>query len=257
MAYFRLICLHLRCKQTNQQAMAKRKIHVKGIDVSINKEGYISLTDIAKQSSANRPATTIQSWLRNSRTISFLATWEKVNNEDYNVSQMTDFREIAADNRAAISPKLFIETVNAKGITSSSGKYGGTYAHSDIALEFCSWLSPEFKVYLIKEFQRLKSQEQLALGDPYNIKRSLTSGNHSILVSAILAQTDERLLTHPQPYKGRLPLASESDMLNKIVFGSTAKEWRLQNTDKPIQYPILKRSKTIQRLQKIADTAVE
>ena len=117
---------------------------------------------------------------------------------------------------------------------SKSGRYGGTYAHTDIALNFCYWLSPEFQVYLMEEFQRLKAEEQVRLGDPFNIKRYLASGNYSLLVAAILSQTDERLLTHPQPYKKRLPFASESDMLNKIVFGNTAKEWELQNTDIPI-----------------------
>lgn len=279
--------------------MGKQKILVEGVSVAIDDRGYISLTDIAKQSSENKPAITIQSWLRNQRTISFLATWEKVNSSDFKVSQMTYFRELASDNRKAITVKLYLETTGATGMTSKSGRYGGTFAHSDIALEFCSWLSPEFKVYLIKEFQRLKADEQLRLGDPFNIKRYLTSGNYSLLVTSILAQTDERLLTHPQPYKGRLPLASESDMLNKIVFGKTAKEWELQNTDKPanrnqrdyasilelvilnnlefldamllqwdldkeerqsilqeaydFQYPVLKRSKTVAKIQELAD----
>ena len=281
--------------------MGKQKITVEGIKVSIDDRGYISLTDIAKGSSSNKPAVTIQSWLRNQRTISFLATWEKVHNENLKVSQMTDFRDLAADNRSAVTPKLYIETTGAIGMTSAAGRYGGVYAHSDIALEFCSWLSPEFKVYLIKEFQRLKAEEQMLLGDPFNIKRHLTSGNYSLLVASLLAQTDERLLTHPQPYKARLPFASESDMLNKIVFGHTAKEWKQQNTDKPadrnqrdyanivdlvilnnlefldamllkwdmdkegrektlkeayeFQYPILKRSKTLQRIQTLADSS--
>lgn len=279
--------------------MGKQKILVEGVSVAIDDRGYISLTDIAKQSSENKPAITIQSWLRNQRTISFLATWEKVNSSDFKVSQMTYFRELASDNRKAITVKLYLETTGATGMTSKSGRNGGTFAHSDIALEFCSWLSPEFKVYLIKEFQRLKADEQLRLGDPFNIKRYLASGNYSLLVTSILAQTDERLLTHPQPYKGRLPLASESDMLNKIVFGNTAKEWELKNTDKPtnrnqrdyasildlvilnnlefldamllqwdldkeerqsilqeaydFQYPVLKRSKTVAKIQELAD----
>lgn len=216
---------------------------------------------------------------------------------------MTDFRNLAADNRSALTPKLYIETTEAIGITSARGRYGGTYAHSDIALEFCSWLSPEFKVYLIKEFQRLKAEEQLLLGDPFNIKRYLTSGNYSLLVASIVSQTDERLFTHPQPYKSRLPFASESDMLNKIVFGNTAKEWRQSNSEKPadrnqrdyaaivdlvilnnlefldamllrwdlnqeerenilreayeFQYPVLKQSKTIRKLQNLADNTAQ
>jgi hypothetical protein len=205
----------------------------------------------------------------------------------------------AADNRNYATPQKYIEETGAIGLVSKSGRFGGTYAHTDIALNFCYWLSPEFQVYVIEEFQRLKADEQLQLGDPFNIKRYLASGNYSLLVTSILAQTDERLLTHPQPYKGRLPLASESDMLNKIVFGHTAKEWELQNTDKPanrnqrdyasilelvilnnlefldamllqwdldkeerqsilqeaydFQYPVLKRSKTVAKIQDLAD----
>jgi len=282
--------------------MAKKKINVEGLMIAIGKEGYISLTDIAKRSSKNKPATTIQSWLRNQGTISFLSTWEKVHNPNFKVSHLADFREKAADKRTVLSPKAFIELTNAMGIVSSAGRGGGTYAHSDIALDFCRWLSPEFSVYLNKEFQRLKAEEQMRLGDPLNIKRHLTSGNYSLLVTALVGQMDERLLTHPQPYKSRLPFASEADMINKIVFGNTAREWRLHNTDKPadrnqrdyasvleltvlnnlefldsmllqwdcskedrqnilqeaydFQYPILKKSKTIKRLQKLADHQV-
>lgn len=279
--------------------MAKQKITVEGLAISLSKEGYVSLTDIAKKSSTNKPNVTIQSWLRNQKTISYLSTWEKVHNPNFKGSDFATFRDLAENNTITISSTSYIKATGAIGITAKAGRYGGTYAHSDIALEFCSWLSPEFKVYLNKEFQRLKAEEQLRLGDPFNIKRHLTSGNYSLLVSALLSQTDERLLTHPQPYKGRLPIASESDLLNQIVFGNTAKEWRLHNTDKPVdrnqrdyasvldltilnnlefldsmllqwdcgkeertailqeaydfQYPILKRSKTIKKIQELAD----
>lgn len=280
--------------------MAKKELKVDGVNISIDAKGYISLTDIAKRNSKQEPFVLIQNWLRNQNTLLFLETWEQVNNENFKPSQMTRFRLSAAENRSLVSPKRYIEETEAIGVTSKSGRYGGTFAHSDIAMNFCYWLSPQFQVYLLKEFQRLKAEEQLRLGDPFNIKRHLASGNYSLLVSALLSQTDERLLTHPQPYKKRLPFASESDMLNKIVFGNTAKEWRLQNTDKPVsrnqrdyatvldlvilnnlefldsmllqwrvekeerenilqesytfQYPILKRSSTIDRLQRLADT---
>jgi len=161
--------------------MAKQKLTVLGIDVTINKSQYISITDIAKGSSKNRPAVTIQSWLRNQSTITFLTVWEKVHNPNFKVSQIADFREFASINRNQITPNLFIEQMNAIGITSKAGRYGGTFAHPDIALEFCSWLSPEFKVYLMKEFQRLKHEEALRLGDPFNIKRFLTAGSYSLL----------------------------------------------------------------------------
>jgi len=279
--------------------MSKQKITVEGLQITINKNGYLSLTDIAKRSSDRAPASLIQSWLRNANTLQFLETWEQLHNPDFKVRQMAQFRLSATENRSSITSKKYIALTNAMGITSASGRYGGTYAHSDIALNFCYWVSPSFQAYLLKEFQRLKAEEQLRLGDPFNIKRHLTSGNYSLLVSALLSQTDERLLTHPQPYKGRLPIASESDLLNKIVFGNTAKEWRLHNTDKPVdrnqrdyasvldltilnnlefldsmllqwdcgkeervailqeaydfQYPILKRSKTIKKIQELAD----
>jgi len=277
----------------------KKKLDVDGLAIAIDKNGYISLTDLAKKNSEQEPRFLIQNWLRNANTLEFLDQWEQIHNEHFKRGQMTTFRFSATSNRSKITAKKYIEQTGAMGIISTPGRYGGTYSHTDIALNFCYWLSPSFQVFLIKEFQRLKAAEQLRLGDPYNIKRHLTSGNYSLLVSAILSQTDERLLTHPQPYKSRLPFAAESDMLNKIVFGNTAKEWRLQNTDKPadrnqrdyanvldltvlnnlefldsmlirwdvekeerqsilqetynIIHPILKRSKTLKRLQELAD----
>ena len=230
----------------------------------------------------------------------FLEEWEKMSNPNFKPVQMDGFKMDNMKNDFIPSPSYFVKTTNAIGITSKAGRYGGTYAHSDIALNFCYWISPRFQVYLIKEFQRLKADEQLRIGDPYNIKRFLATGNYSLLVTSILSQVDERLLTHPQPYKSRLPFAAEADMINKIVFGNTSKEWRLHNTDKPTSrnqrdyasildltilnnlefldalliqwdvleieerakilqntydfiYPILKRSKTIQKLQDLAD----
>ena len=280
--------------------MAKQKIIVDGTAIKINKDGYVSLTDIAKRSIDDaEPIVALRASLKNSSTLLFLQTWEQRKNKDFKLNRMVQFRMKAADNRNYATPQKYIDETGAIGIVSKSGRYGGTYAHTDIALNFCYWLSPEFQVYLMEEFQRLKAEEQLRLGDPFNIKRHLTSGNYSLLVSAILSQTDERLLTHPQPYKKRLPFASEGDMLNKIVFGNTAKEWRMHNADKPtdrnqrdyaavldlvilnnlefldamllqwdcekeerksilqeaydFQYPILKRPKTIKRLQELAD----
>ena len=214
--------------------MAKQKITVDGVNISIDKNGYISLTDLAKRRTKQQPRFVIQRWLRNNSTLLFLETWETLNNNNFNRTHMGTFRNKADENDFTVTPKKYIETTDAVGIISSAGRYGGTYAHSDIALNFCYWLSPDFQVYLMKEFQRLKAEEQLRLGDPFNIKRHLASGNYSLLVTALVEQMDERLLTHPQPYKSRLPIASESDMINKIIFGNTAKEWRLKNTDKPV-----------------------
>ena len=142
--------------------MGKKKIEVQGLQIRIepvNDNDYISLTDIAKQSAEMRPAVTIQSWLRNSNTILFLDTWEKVHNPNYKVSQMTDFLLEASSNRKSISPKKWIETTNAIGFRVKSGRGGGVFAHKDIAINFCYWLSPPFQVYFIKEFQRLKEEE--------------------------------------------------------------------------------------------------
>lgn len=214
--------------------MAKKKLTVEGLVIAINKDGYVCLTDIAKRSSDEVPAQLIKGWLRNQNTISYLLAWEKLHNPNFKMGQMTHFRNYAATNRNKMSAKIYIKQTGAIGITATAGRFGGTYAHSDIALEFCGWLSPEFKVYVQKEFQRLKAEEQLRLGDPFNIKRFLTTGNYSLLVTSLLSQVDERLLTHPQPYKKRLPFAAEADMINKIVFGNTSKEWRLHNAAKPM-----------------------
>ena len=161
-------------------------------------------------------------------------TWEKKKNKNFKLNRMVQFRMKAADNRNYATPQKYIEETGAIGIISKSGRYGGTFAHSDIALNFCYWLSPEFQVYLMEEFQRLKADEQLRLGDPFNIKRYLTAGSYSVLVTSLLSKVDERLLTHPQPYKKRLPFAAEADMINQIVFGFTAKQWRLNNPDAPV-----------------------
>ncbi len=142
--------------------MAKKKIEVQGLTIQISKikdSDYVSLTDIAKKSNGNKPAYTILNWLRTQNTLLYLETWEQVHNPNFKVVQMHNFRLEAADNRAAISPKNYISQTNAIGLISKAGKYGGTFAHSDIALEFCSWLSPQFKVYFFKEFQRLKKEE--------------------------------------------------------------------------------------------------
>jgi len=207
--------------------MAKQKkqnLTVDGVSISINKEGYVSLTDIAKRNSKRVPKDLIRDWLKNQDTLEFLDQWERLHNELFKGVQMNAFRLYAVSKVNSVTPKKYIQKTGAIGLISTAGRYGGTYAHTDIALNFCYWLSPSFQVFLIKEFQRLKADEQLRIGDPFNIKRHLASGNYSLLVTALVENMDERLLTHPQPYKKRLPIAAESDMINKIVFGNTAKE---------------------------------
>ena len=281
--------------------MSKKEIQVNGVLIrlsKVNDSNYISITDIAKKH--GEPSAIISSWLRNMDTLDYLGLWESLENDNFNSLGFEGIKKQAGRNKFYMSAKQWVTKTNAIGIKTSAGKYSkGTLAQEDIALNFCYWLEPTFQLYMIREFKRLKIEEELKLGDPYNIKRHLTSGNYSLLVSAILSQTDERLLTHPQPYKSRLPIASESDLLNQIVFGNTAKEWRAHNTDKPVdrnqrdyasvldltilnnlefldsmllqwdcgkeertailqeaydfQYPILKRSKTIKKIQELAD----
>ena len=213
--------------------MAKQKITVDGTVFNINKNGFISLTDIAKRRQDSEPRFIIRSWFKNTSTLQFLETWEILNNPNFKRDQMVTFKMSMLDNGVTPNIQNYTVLTNAFGIVSTAGRYGGTYAHSDIALNFCYWLSPSFQAYMIKEFQRLKAEEQLRLGDPYNIKRFLATGSYSILVTSILSQVDERLLTHPQPYKKRLPFAAEADMINQIVFGQTAKQWRANNPNKP------------------------
>jgi len=213
--------------------MAKQKITVDGTVFNINKNGFISLTDIAKRRQDSEPRFIIRSWFKNTSTLQFLETWEILNNPNFKRDQMVTFKMSMLDNGVTPNIQSYTGLTNAFGIVSTAGRYGGTYAHSDIALNFCYWLSPSFQAYMIKEFQRLKAEEQLRLGDPYNIKRFLATGSYSILVTSILTQIDERLLTHPQPYKKRLPFAAEADMINQIVFGQTAKQWRANNPSKP------------------------
>lgn len=289
--------------------MADKSINLNGILVrlqKINDSDYVSLQDIANGYNSQDSRHLIRNWMRATDTIEYLGLWEGLENENFNVARFGHIKTQVGRNSFLMSPKKWVEETNAIGIIpSKAGRYSkGTFAQRDIALHFCYWLSPPFQLYLIREFDRLKTEEQLRLGDPFNIKRFLTSGNYSLLASSIIAQTDERLLTHPQPYKSRLPFAAEADMINEIVFGQTAQEWRIKNTDKPtnrnqrdyasvleltilnnlefldamlmqwevidlaerkkflqeaydFQKPILARSQTIKKLQKLANKAGE
>lgn len=158
------------------------KIDVKGVAVSVSsstEQDYISLTDIARYKDANRTDYIIQNWLRNRNTIEFLGIWEKLNNTDFNPIEFEGFRNKAGLNSFVLTSKQWIEKTNAIGLIAKAGRYGGTYAHKDIAFEFASWISVEFKLYLIKEFQRLKEEEQGAL--EWNVKRQLTKINYRIM----------------------------------------------------------------------------
>ncbi|MCK9263585.1 MAG: KilA-N domain-containing protein [Deltaproteobacteria bacterium] len=206
------------------------KLNVKGRDIAIfNKEetDYICITDIARYKDANRTDYIIQNWLRNRNTIEFLGIWEHLNNPDFKPIEFDGFRKQAGLNSFILTAKQWIEKTNAIGIFSKSGRYGGTYAHKDIAFEFASWISVEFKLYLIKEFQRLKEEEQRQLG--WDIKRNLARINYRIHTDAI-----KENLIPPQVTGKQLSniYASEADVLNIALFGMTAKNWRESNPDK-------------------------
>jgi len=200
------------------------KIKVLESEVSIytrNEEDYISLTDIAKYRNAEGSDDLIRNWLRNRNTIEFLGIWEHLNNPDFKPVEFDGFRRQAGLNSFALTPKQWIEKTNAIGIVSKVGRYGGTYAHKDIAFEFASWISVAFKLYLIKEFQRLKEEERKQLG--WDIKRNLARINYRIHTNAIQANLIPPELT---PRQTNLIYASEADVLNVALFGMTAKEWR-------------------------------
>jgi len=195
--------------------------------VGINKDDYISLTDIAKYKDNNEANEIIRNWLRNRNTIEFLGLWEHLYNPDFKPVEFDGFRKESGLNSFTMSPKKWVETTNAIGIISKSGRYGGTYAHKDIAFEFASWISVEFKLYLIKEFQRLKDEEQKQLG--WDIKRNLTKINYRIHTDAIKTNLIPKTLT-PQQISNIY--ASEADILNVALFGMSAKMWRDANPER-------------------------
>lgn len=207
--------------------MAKEKLTVEGLTIAIDKNGYICITDIAKKSTDQKPAEVIRNWIRNTDTINFLEIWETVHNSNFKVGEMAYFRKLAANRTLRIGPKTLVEQTNAIGMTSKSGRYGGTYAHSDIALNFCYWLSPEFQVYFLKEFQRLKNDEAARLGQHFDLRRELTKTNYSLQTDAIKA------MLIPDKIKGTRAASpfysNEADLLNVVVFGDTAKGWKSRN----------------------------
>jgi hypothetical protein len=206
------------------------KIEVKGVEIAFlqtQQEDYICITDIAKYKNSDAPADIIKNWLRNKNTIELLGLWERLHNPDFKLVEFDQFRNEAGYNHFVLSPQKWITTTNAIGLQSKSGRYGGTFAHIDIALEFASWVSVEFKFYLIKEFQHLKSQQAKELD--WNIKRKLTKINYRIHTDAIKENLIPVNLTSQQI---KFVYANEADVLNMALFGKTAKEWRDENPNK-------------------------
>ncbi len=208
--------------------MAKnRQIEVKGIVVTIserNNDDFISLTDVANGFDGGY--TLVEKWIRNKNTIEFLAVWEQLNNPSFNSPEFGGIRNEAGTNRFVMSAKQWIERTNAIGIIASAGRYGGTYAHKDIALEFCSWLSPEFKLLLIKEFQRLKIEEAERTNIEWDVKRMVSKANYRIHTDAIKDNIVAKLTSENRK---KWVYAEEADILNLIMFGKTAKQWQQDN----------------------------
>src|SRR3989339_1946629 len=208
-------------------------IKVEGIGIGIKEvysQRYISLTDIAKKKNSEEPRFVVINWLRNRNTVEFLGIWEKIHNPNFNRVGFDTVRSNAGLNSFTISPSKWIGETNAIGIISKSGRYdSGTYAHEDIALEFASWISPEFKLYFIKEFRRLKYEENKLLKLGWDVKRELVKINYKIHTDAI----KENLIPPEISAKeARLVYATEADVLNKALFGKTAKEWSDINPSK-------------------------
>jgi hypothetical protein len=202
--------------------MAKIKVLNKEITLyTISHNDYICITDIARYKDTERTDYVIQNWLRNRNTIEFLGVWEKLNNPVFKPIEFDGFKKQAGLNSFILTAKQWIERTNAIGLISKSGRYGGTYAHKDIAFEFASWISVEFKLYLIKEFERLKDEERQNLG--WDIKRNLAKINYRIHTDAI-----KENLIPPELSKNQIDIvyASEGDLLNMALFGITAKDWR-------------------------------
>lgn len=207
------------------------KISANGFDIQVYtedfKNDYISLTDIARYKNTDDPRFVIQNWMRNRNTLEFIGLWEVLNNTNFNRVQFDTFRNEAGLNRFSMTPSKWIESTNAIGIVSKAGRYGGTYAHYDIAMEFASWLSPEFKLYIVQDYKRLKSDENSKLSVSWNIHREISKINYKIHTDAIKEYLLKDLTNEQLSFK----YASEADMLNVALFNKTAKEWREENPD--------------------------
>ena len=193
----------------------------------VDNEEYISLTDIARYKNRENPKGVIQNWIRNRNTIEFLGIWELIHNPNFKGIEFEAFKKEAGLNSFTLAPQKWIESTDAIGLVSKSGKGGGTYAYRDIAFEFASWVSVEFKIYLIQEFERLKENEQREIG--WSAKRELSKINYIIHTDAIKNNLIPKELTNKQV---NLVYAEEADVLNMALFGMTAKEWREKNPNK-------------------------
>ena len=203
-------------------SVAAKGLEIRTILASDGKD-YLSLTDIAKYQNSDAPADVVKNWLRLHNTIEYLGIWEQLYNPHFNRVEFDQFRNASGANAFTLSPKKWIEATNAIGIQSKAGRYGGTYAHSDIAFKFAAWLSPEFELYIIKDYQRLKKEEGERLSVGWEARRALARTNYRIHTDAIKEHLlDESVSVAHQ----RMIYASEADIINVALFGCTAKEWR-------------------------------
>ncbi len=211
----------------------KRKLNVKNTEIVLFQHkdvDYISLTDIAKYKNADDPRFVIQNWMKTRYTVDFLGFWEQIHNENFNRVEFDTFKNEAGTNAFVLTPQKWIEKTKAIGIISKSGRYGGgTYAHKDIAFEFASWISAEFKLYLIKEFQRLKEEENERKSLGWDLRRNLAKINYKIHTDAIKENLIPAKISKNQE---NMIYANEADVLNVALFGMTAKDWRDKNPGK-------------------------
>ena len=216
-------------KEKTMGRIIKDTIHANGIDIGIYTQDFenefISLTDIARYKSED-PTAVIQNWMRNRDVIEFLGLWETLHNPNFKPLEFEGFKEQAGANAFTMSPKKWIETTDAIGIVSKSGRYGGTFAHSDIAMSFATWISPEFQLYIMKDYRRLKTDENSRLSLNWNLNREISRLNYRIHTDAIRDNLIPPELTVSQI---SFTYASEADMLNVVLFGKTARQWNDEN----------------------------
>lgn len=209
--------------------LKKEEISAKGFSIQVYtkdfKNDYLSLTDIAKYKNTDDPRFVIQNWMRNRNTLEFIGLWEVLNNPKFNRVQFDTFRNESGLNRFTMTPSKWIESTQAIGIVSKAGRYGGTYAHYDIAMEFASWLSPEFKLYIIQDYKRLKADENSNLSLTWNLHREISKINYKIHTDAIKEYLLDDLTNEQLSFK----YANEADMLNVALFNKRAKQWREEN----------------------------
>ncbi len=214
--------------------MAKKKIVViKDTQIaiaSLREDDYICITDIARYKNPDEPKDVVKNWMRSKSTIEFLGLWEKLHNPDFKGVEFDSFLQEAGSNSFVLSPSKWIETTQAIGIMTSPGKTGGTFAHHDIAFEFAAWVSAEFKLLLLKEFQRLKKEETGRLQLEWDLQRTLAKINYRIHTDAI---KDNLIPPELTPQQMRVVYANEADLLSMALFGKTAKQWREENPGQP------------------------